>query len=450
MQIQHASTVLASANFIYNWHTRNGAFERLLPPWESVELIQSEGPFEHRRARIKMKKFGIPLHWTAQHFNIIPGQQFCDEQIQGPFKKWQHHHQFQPLADHRTKVIDTIEYTLPLSPITHLLGGGQVQKDIAKMLMYRHAILKHDLQIQYKWQLAPQVIGISGASGLIGRHLVPFLTAAGHTVKQLVRKNRPDWSYELCYDPEVGILDDFSDLTMIIHLAGESIAAPLRWTQEKKNRIYRSRIRSTQSLVQQLLNTSHNVSTFICASAIGIYPSSSTPMDEQHPHGDRFLSTVVADWEAQCNPIRDKIRVCNARFGTILHPSGGIIERLRPVMKMGGLGKIASGQQYMSWIALDDALRAIYLMLANPSLDGPINVVAPESQTQLSWVKEWATACFRPAITPLPEWIVQKGMGEMGTELLLQSHNIVPKKLLDQHFNFQCNSMPDLCRFYRL
>ena len=346
MKITHASTVLAPAEFIYDWHTRDGAFDRLLPPWEKVQLLGVDGAFDHRSVHIKMKRFGAPIYWTAHHKDIIPGRQFVDEQVKGPFKFWRHHHGFQPLADDRTKVVDDVEFKLPLSLVTHLVGGRMVRKDIAKMLTYRHAILKHDLELQYEWPLETQVIGITGASGFIGQSLVNFLTAAGHTVKRLVRKKRPDWSYELCWDPEVGILDDFSDLTMLVHLAGESIASTIRWNQQKKNRIYRSRIRSTQSLVQQLAQSDHNISTFVCASAIGIYPSSFQSMTEESPAGDRFLSNVVSDWEEQCDPIRDKIRVCNARFGTVLHPHGGIIHRLRPIMALGGLGRISTGEQY--------------------------------------------------------------------------------------------------------
>ncbi|RAP23966.1 TIGR01777 family protein [Candidatus Marinamargulisbacteria bacterium SCGC AG-343-K17] len=450
MKISHASTVLAPAEFIYDWHTREGAFERLTPPWENVEMLGFDGAFEHRSVHLKVKRFGVPLYWTSHHKEVIPGRQFVDEQVKGPFKYWRHAHVFQPLADDRTKLMDDIEFKLPLSLISHLVGGKPIKKDIARLLMYRQAIIKHDLQLQYALPLEPQVIAITGASGLIGSHLVPFLTAAGHTVKRLVRKKRPDWTYELCWDPEVGILDDFSDVTMIIHLAGESIASPLRWNDQKKNRISRSRIRSTQALVQQLRDIPNKVSTFVCASAIGIYPSSQQLMMEDSPHGDRFLSRVVSEWEAECDPIRDKIRVCNARFGTVLHPDGGIIKRLKPLMSLGVLGRIADGDQYMSWVSLDDALRAIYVMLANQTVSGPVNVVSPHAQHQHDWIKEWAKSAFRPSVAPLPKTVVEDVMGEMGEELLLQSQRVSPKKLKDLNFQFQCNSMTDVCKLYGL
>ena len=450
MNIQQVSTVLAPASFIYDWHTRDGAFERLLPPWERVQLIQSDGAFDRRSVYLKMKRYGLSFYWTAQHRDVIPGRQFVDEQVKGPFKSWRHSHVFHPLADDRTKMVDDIDLAMPLSFLSHALMGRSIKHDISRMLSYRHGIVTHDLQLQYEWPLEPQVIAITGASGLIGRSLVHFLRAAGHTVKLLVRKNRPDWSYELCWDPEVGILDDFSDVSTVIHLAGESIASPLRWTEQKKNRLVRSRIRSTQALVQQFRDVPNRIHTFICASAVGIFPSSKQVMTESSPHGDRFLSRLVSDWEAECDPIRDRIRVCNARFGVVLHPSGGMIQRLRPLMRAGVLGRVGDGDQYMSWVALDDALRAIYFMMANPALNGPINVVAPHAQPQLDWVKEWARASFRPALVPLPKGVVNDVMGEMGHELLLQSQRVSPKKLTEANFRFQCPTMTDVCALYRL
>ena len=450
MIINHASTILVPAEFAYQWHTNDGAFQRLTPPWESLELVSKFGDFEDLQVHLKVKKFGVPINWVAQHFDVIPNKEFKDKQLKGPFKQWIHTHTFKALADDRIKMEDSIHATLPLKWVTHLAQGWKVKRDISKMLVYRHQILKHDLELLYQLPMKKQVIGITGASGLLGSHLIAFLEAAGHTVKRIVRKTRPDWSYEICYDPEVGFLDDFSELTAIIHLAGESIASPIRWTEQKKNVIYRSRIRSTQALVQQLRQEKHNVHTFICASASGYYPSSTEIKTETDSPGTDFLSTVTQDWESECDPIRDSIRTCNARFGAVLHPSGGMIGRLKYLMNIGALGPIGAGDQYISWIALDDAIRAIYFMLANETMDGPINVVSPKPQTQKEWVQEWAKTSVRPAIVPLPKTVVKNVMGDMGEQLLLYSSRVAPKKLKDASFNFQCQSMKDVVNLYNL
>ena len=334
--------------------------------------------------------------------------------------------------------------------VAKLAAGWSLKRDIKSMLDYRHAITKADLQLLHDWPLEPQTIAITGASGMIGQALTRFLRAAGHTVKHLVRKERPDWSHEICWDPELGIIDDFSDVSIIVHLAGESVAAAVRWDQQKKNRIRRSRVRSTQALATQLQEKPNQVHTFICASAIGIYPSSQQLMVEDGPVGARFLSEVVADWEAACDPIRDSVRVCNARFGTVLHPSGGVIQRLNPLMKAGALGPIGDGRQYMSWVGLDDALRALFFMMANPAIAGPVNVVSPHPQPQIDWVREWGRAVRRPTIAPLPKAVVNSVMGEMGQELLLQSQRVRPKVLTDAGFQFQCPTMTDVCDLYQL
>ena len=266
MKFSKISTVLAPPSFVYDWHTNDGAFDRLLPPWESVQLVDSVGPFEERFVQLKMKRFGIPMKWLAQHVDVVPHQEFTDVQVKGPFKHWRHTHQFLPLAETRTKMEDNIELKLPVHMIAKLVSGWSIRRDINQMLNYRHQIVKHDLKLLYDWPLQPQVIGITGASGMIGQQLTHFLRAAGHTVKHFVRKDRPDWSYEICWDPEVGIMDDFSDVNVIVHLAGESISSAIRWDQQKKNRIRRSRIRSTQAIVTQLKEMDHKVHTFICAS----------------------------------------------------------------------------------------------------------------------------------------------------------------------------------------
>jgi uncharacterized protein len=450
VKVNLSSTVLAPADFVYQWHTREGAFKRLTPPWENVELVNKVNDFEHLEATIKVKKFGLPITWTAQHYDVVPGRQFKDRQLKGPFKCWNHDHVFEPLAKDRTKMTDSINWELPLHAFTYMLHGYAIQKDVFSMLEYRHRLLVHDLNLLHRLPMEPQVIAITGSNGLVGRNLIPFLTAAGHKVKHVVRKSKPDWSYECCWNPHTGELDDISDVTIFIHLAGESIAAPIRWSTQKKTSIYQSRVHATKVLVENILNVPHNIHTFICASATGVYPDSNDIMTEESDLGSSFLADVVTEWEAACSPLKQTMRVCNARFGAILHPNGGMIKRLKPLMKVGGLGPIGSGKQYFSWIALDDALRAIYFMCANTELCGPVNVVSPTPQLQSNWIKEWATYANRPAIAKLPEKVVQRVMGDMGNELLLKSSRIIPKKLKEVGFRFQCETMTETADFYAL
>ena len=115
MKFSKSSTILVPPGMVYDWHARDGAFERLLPPWESVELMESVGPFEDRFVQLKMKRFGIPIKWLAKHEDVVKGASFTDIQVKGPFKSWRHQHEFVKLSDTRTKLVDTIECRLALS-----------------------------------------------------------------------------------------------------------------------------------------------------------------------------------------------------------------------------------------------------------------------------------------------------------------------------------------------
>ena len=414
MDVTKSSTVLAPAQFIYDWHTNLAAFDRLLPPWQSIDIHKVNGSFENRTVEFSLKKMGISIEWHAKHSQVVPGQQFYDHQVKGPFRMWRHGHFFKSIANSRTKMMDHIEFELPFHIVSGILSGWRIKQELTKLLDYRHQQVIYDLNLLYSKPLNRSTIAISGSSGMIGNQLIKFLSAAGHNVKRMVRSKKPlDNTSVIAWNPEEGILDDYSDVSIIVHLAGEPIASPIRWSDSKKKNIYNSRVHATKVLCQQLANDSKQVHTFICASAIGAYPDSNVSMIESSKFGDGFLSEVVHDWELATDPIRNTMRVCNARFGTILHPFGGVMKRLGPLMKCGVLGAIGSGKQYVSWIGLDDAVRALYFMMANSAFVGPINVVSPKPQSQLEWIKDWGRAMIRPTSIPLPEFAVDKVMDEI-------------------------------------
>ena len=382
MNIKKSSTILAPAQFVYDWHTQLGAFDRLLPPWQSIDVEDVTGDFENRRIAFRFKKMGVPIRWIAQHAEVVAGKSFVDHQIEGPFKQWRHGHFFDSIAPDRTKMTDQIDFELPLHVLSGPLTGWHIKKELNQLLHYRHQQVVHDINLLYQLPLAPKVIAISGASGFIGSQLQAFLMAAGHTIKRIVRSKQPLMSDSVIgWDPDHGLLDDYQGVDMVIHLAGESIAAPIRWTKKKKQAIYDSRVLATRVLSDQLAKQPHQVSVFICASAVGFYPDSHVPMTETSPSGNDFMSTVVNDWEAATEPLASVMRVCCARFGMVLHPNGGVMKRLQPLMKAGLLGNIGDGSQFVSWISLDDAVR-IYTLIAQSTASGPINIVSPVSQTQ--------------------------------------------------------------------
>jgi uncharacterized protein len=281
---------------------------------------------------------------------------------------------------------------------------------------------------------------ISGASGLVGSELVPALERAGHRVTRLARRVARGEN-ESVWDPMGGKLDaavvEQSDV--VINLAGESIASG-RWTSARKQRIRDSRVRGTQTMATALGAAPSRPRTLINASAIGYYGNRGDEvLDETSPpgHGD-FLSDVCVDWEAATAPAAAAgVRVVLTRFGVILSGKGGALKKMLLPFRLGLGGKIGSGLQYMSWVAIDDVIGAILHCLNTEAVRGPVNVVAPQSLTNLEFTKSLGRALSRPTIFPMPAPVARLALGQMADELLLSGQRVKPAKLLDTQYAFK-------------
>ena len=226
---------------------------------------------------------------------------------------------------------------------------------------------------------------VSGSTGLVGTALISALTAAGHEVVRLVRSKARNPSKELVgWDPAANFIDaaGLEGLDAIVHLAGEPIAAA-RWSDAVKARIRDSRIIGTRLLCNALAHIARPPAIMVCASAIGYYGDRGDEvLTEESTAGNDFLAGVCREWEAACEPARQKgIRVANLRFGVILSPQGGALAKMLTPFKMGVGGVIGSGRQHMSCISIDDCVGVIVHALTNPAVTGPVNVVGPESVT---------------------------------------------------------------------
>ncbi|HZS39623.1 MAG TPA: TIGR01777 family oxidoreductase [Polyangia bacterium] len=283
-------------------------------------------------------------------------------------------------------------------------------------------------------------IAVSGASGLVGSALVPSLTADGHAVGRLVRAWPASGEHDVFWDPAHGKVDRerLEGLDAIVHLAGENIAAG-RWTDARKELIRQSRVTGTRLLSESLARLQSRPKVLIAASAIGYYGNrGDDPVDESAPAGDDFLATVCKEWEAATEPAaRAGIRVVNARLGIVLSPKGGALGKMLGPFRLGAGGRIGSGAQPMSWVALDDVIAAIHYALFNDSLSGPINVVAPNPVTNAEFTTILAKALKRPAFMTVPAFAIKAVFGEMGRALLLEGARVIPRKLLDAGFHFQ-------------
>lgn len=280
---------------------------------------------------------------------------------------------------------------------------------------------------------------VSGASGVIGSALVPFLTANGHRVVKLSRSTAPATAPEAFWDPAAGKIDlgRTGSLDAVVHLAGETIAT--RWTATKKIRIRESRVKGTRLLYEAVAALARAPTVFVCASATGYYGHRGDEvLNEQSASGTGFLAEVCRDWEAATQAASARgIRVVHSRFGIVLSPKGGALARMLPPFRVGLGGKLGSGQQYWSWIAVDDVVRAIHHALVTEDLSGPVNAVSPNPITNLEFTKTLGAVLRRPTFFAVPAVAIKLLFGAMGEEALLASARVKPDRLEQTGFVFQ-------------
>ncbi len=284
---------------------------------------------------------------------------------------------------------------------------------------------------------------VSGSHGLVGSALMDSLKGDGHELFALVRRApRSDAEVEWYPERESLALARLEGMERVIHLAGESIASG-RWTEKKKQRIRDSRVKGTTLLSEALANLSHPPRAFLCASAIGFYGDRGDEiLTEESAPGNDFLAEVCVEWEQATAPAAEKgIRVVNLRFGIILSADGGALAKMLPPFRMGAGGRVGSGKQYMSWIALDDVVAAIKFALANDVFHGPVNVVAPNPVTNAEFTKALGKALSRPTLFPVPEFAARLAFGEMADALLLSSQRVKPRRLEDAGYPFQYSDL---------
>lgn len=289
---------------------------------------------------------------------------------------------------------------------------------------------------------------ISGSTGLIGSALTAALQAAGHEITRLTRPGNKtmgglasDAAIE--WRPERGLLDHarVEGFDAAIHLAGENIAG--RWTPEKKEAIRDSRVQSTRLLCETLARLERPPHTLLCASASGIYGGrGDEPLSEESAHGKGFLADVCRQWEASTDPASSRgIRVVNMRFAMVLSARGGALAQMLTPFRFGLGGPLGGGRQFMSWVTLDDVVRAALHLLATESLKGPVNIASPHPLRNSDFTRLLALALHRPALLPVPAFALRLLYGDLADEVLLASQRLVPEHLQNSGFQFE---YPDL------
>ena len=422
MRFTRESSIEAPAGAVYDWHMRPGAFERLAPPWQAVRVLARIGEVDTSgyRVTVSVPVGPIRLRWVAEHYGVIPGSEFRDVQIRGPFRSWEHHHRFRPANEGTSVLEDAIEYTLPLGRVGSLVAGRAIERDLDRLFRYRHDTTRDDIAAhqQYSKEVSMKVL-VTGATGLVGSTLIPFLTTGGHEVSPLRRPE--DWN------PAKGVLDRaaLEGYDAVVHLAGENIASG-RWSDAQKERIRASRVDGTRLLSEALAGLEKKPQVLVSASAIGYYGDrGDEALRADSEPGSGFLADVCQAWEEATTPARDAgIRVVLLRTGVVLSPKGGALAKMLTPFKLGVGGVVGSGEQYMSWIEIDDLVGMILHALAEESVAGPVNAVAPNPVTNHEFTKTLGRVLGRPTVFPLPAFAAKLAMGEMAEELLLSSARV--------------------------
>lgn len=280
---------------------------------------------------------------------------------------------------------------------------------------------------------------ITGSSGFIGRHLAAALLAGGHEVTGLGLQHQgiADIDFRFIRADTTrpgGWQSAITDADAVINLAGANIFK--RWTEKYKQNIYDSRILTTRNLVEALPSGRNIV--FCSTSAAGYYGDrGDTLLDEESPAGDDFLARVCVDWEKEALAAGNgEIRVVLARFGVVLDGTGGALAKMLPAYRLGLGGKIGHGRQWFPWIQLADLIAAVQFVLADDSVQGPVNFCAPGQVRNREFSDALAAALHRPAFFTVPSLALRLAAGELGA-LVLNSQRVTPKKLLSNGFSFQ-------------
>ncbi|HYC30999.1 MAG TPA: TIGR01777 family oxidoreductase [Gemmatimonadales bacterium] len=283
-------------------------------------------------------------------------------------------------------------------------------------------------------------VAITGASGLLGTALTRSLTAAGHRVTPVSRTpGRPE---SIHWDPVRGTIDRaaLEGLDAVVHLAGETVGR--RWTAERKRRIRESRVAGTRLLAEALAGLARPPRVLVSASGVGAYGDRGDEiLTEASGTADAppdFFVTLAREWEGATEPARAAgVRVVVPRMGVVLTPAGGALQRMLLPFRLGVGGPLGSGRQWLSWIAMDDALGALHHALMSDRLSGPVNVTAPEPVRSREYARTLGRVLGRPAVFPVPALALRLLFGEMADVALLSSQRALPARLLETGYVFR-------------
>ncbi|MEO6955922.1 MAG: TIGR01777 family oxidoreductase [Antricoccus sp.] len=414
MGIEHKATIEGTPEEVWAWLARSGAIHRLVPPWQPMRVVSEAASLRDGVAKLRVA--GVP--WSAKHQpdSFIDGEQFVDQLTSFPLRlvnPWRHTHRISG-ENGATIMSDTVQTPVPAAALRGTF-------------IYRTAQLNGDLAAHRQWSSKPLTIAMTGASGVIGTALKAMLSTGGHRVIALTRgaAHGPDSRQ---WDPTNPAPDLLDGIDAVVHLAGASIAG--RFTDEHKRVVRDSRVGPTRKLAE--LAASAGVATFVSASAIGIYGADrgDENLDENTALGDDFLAEVVRDWESEAQFAAPAARVVQVRTGIVMTPRGGFLRQIRPLFTVGVGGRLGSGEQWISWIGIDDILDIYLRALSDENMVGPVNAVAPHPVRNSEFTKTLGKVMHRPTMIPVPSFGPKLLLGEEGAEAIAEASQRVDAAVL--------------------
>jgi uncharacterized protein (TIGR01777 family) len=296
-------------------------------------------------------------------------------------------------------------------------------------------------------------IAISGATGFVGSRLVERLHTEGHRILVLTRNTTfaqkvfPFQAFPnleiISYTPGVSGIwqDSIAGCDGVVNLAGEPIAEG-RWTPERKQEILNTRKLGTQKIVEAIAKANPQPSVLVNTSAIGYYGTSETAsFDEDSASGNDFLAQVCQEWEAEASKVKDaSVRLVILRFGIVLGNGGALAKMITPFKLFAG-GPIGSGQQWFSWIHLDDIVSLIIQALTKPTMEGVYNATAPQPVRMNDLSTTMGNVMNRPSWLPVPGFAIEAILGD-GAKVVLEGQQVLPKRTLESGFEFQYPNLP--------
>jgi len=436
-----------SAEALFAWHERPGAFERLTPGFMPARVLDRAGGIrDGATVSLAVPVGPVTTRWDLEHRGYVAGREFSDVQRQGPFAAWEHRHLMEPAGPAASVLEDRITYRLPLPPFGALVADTFTRERLERLLAWRHALTRADLERHAAYAArGPRHVAITGASGFLGAALLPFLTTGGHRVRRIGRGSGSD----VRWDPAAGTLDAaaLDGIDTVIHLAGSSVAE--RWTEANRRAIRDSRVRGTRLLAEAIARSAVKPRVLVSASAIGIYGSRGDAwLDETSASGDDFLAEVGREWEAATAPAREAgVRVVLLRTGLVLNPSGGALGKMLLPFQLGAGGRLGSGRQWMSWISREDWVGAVHHAMQEEAVAGAMNVVGPEPVTNATFTETLGRVLHRPTLAPVPAFALKALFGAMAEGTILASQRVRPAVLERTGFRFLHPSLSSALRF---